>query len=132
MKISPQPAHPNLPIKSIPNEVSSRDSVFAVCFCFLFSIAPHFPNLPIWVVVIVAVSMSWRCLQNLGRLRELPKWLLIPLVLIGGVAVFAEYWTIAMISSLSSFNSQHLFQRYFYIAQQRTASAVTNCYAAIS
>ncbi len=84
----------NLPIKSIPNELSSRASVFAVCFCFLFSIAPHFPNLPIWVIVMVAISIGWRILQNLGRLRELPKWVLIPLVLFGGIGVFAEYWTI--------------------------------------
>ena len=69
-------------------------SIFAVCFCFLFSIAPHFRHLPIWVSVIVLVALSWRCLQNLGRIRELPKWLLIPLVLFGGVGVFAEYWTI--------------------------------------
>ncbi len=84
----------NLPIRSIPNELTSRGSVFAVCFCFLFSIAPHFPNLPIWVIFMVAISIGWRILQNLGRLRELPKWILIPLVLFGGIGVFAEYWTI--------------------------------------
>ncbi len=84
----------NLPIRSIQLEISGRSSVFAVCFCFLFSIALHFPNLPIWVIVVVLISLAWRVLQNLGRIRELSKWLLIPLVLFGGIGVFAEYWTI--------------------------------------
>ncbi|MDH3219627.1 MAG: DUF3488 and transglutaminase-like domain-containing protein [Gammaproteobacteria bacterium] len=88
------PSNQNLPMRSIPQELSSRTSVFAVCFCFLFSIAPHFTNLPIWVVVMVLVALGWRALQNLGKLPEIPKWMLIPLVLFGGIGVFAEYWTI--------------------------------------
>jgi hypothetical protein len=87
-------AERNLPMREIPQEISSRSSVFAVCFCFVFSIAPHVVNLPVWVTVMVLISMAWRSLQNLGMVRELPKWLLIPLVLFGGVGVFAEYWTI--------------------------------------
>ncbi|MDH3389355.1 MAG: DUF3488 domain-containing protein, partial [Gammaproteobacteria bacterium] len=88
------PSNPNLPMRSIPQELSSRASIFAVCFCFLFSIAPHFANLPIWVIVMVLAALGWRGLQNLGKLREIPKWVLIPLVLLGGIGVFAEYWTI--------------------------------------
>ena len=84
----------DLPIHSIPQEIASRESIFAVCFCFLFSIAPHFVNLPIWVTLIVIVALGWRSLENLGYLKAVSKWLLIPLVLIGGIGVFAEYWTI--------------------------------------
>ena len=84
----------NLPIRSISQELASRSSVFAVCFCFLFSIAPHFRNLPVWVIIIVLVALGWRCLENLGKVKAPPKWLLIPLVLFGGIGVFAEYWTI--------------------------------------
>lgn len=84
----------NLPIKLIQREVSGRENVFAVCLCFLCSIAPHFRNLPIWVIGLVLIALGWRSLENIGRIRELPKWILIPLVLIGGVGVFAEYWTI--------------------------------------
>ena len=84
----------NLPIRSISQEISSSSSVFAVCFCFLFSIAPHFPHLPLWVSGIVGFALGWRCLQNLGKLREIPRWLLIPMVIIGGLGVFAEYWTV--------------------------------------
>jgi len=84
----------DLPIHSIPLELASRESVFAVCFCFLFSIAPHFVNLPVWVTVIVIVALGWRSLENLDYLKPISKWLLIPLVLFGGVGVFAEYWTI--------------------------------------
>jgi len=75
-------------------EISSRSSVFAVCFCFLFAIMPLFRHLPLWVSAIVAFALAWRCLQNLGRLRELPRWILIPTVLFCGIGVFAEYWTI--------------------------------------
>lgn len=84
----------NLPFKSISQETTGRASVFAVCFCFLFSIAPHFRTLPGWVILLVLIAIGWRSLQNLDRIRELPKWMLIPLVLFGGVGVFAEYWTI--------------------------------------
>jgi transglutaminase-like putative cysteine protease len=84
----------NLPIRSISQETASRTSVFAVCFCFLFSIAPHFRNLPFWVTAIVLIALIWRVLENFGKIRALPKWLLIPFVLLGGVGVFAEYWTI--------------------------------------
>jgi len=84
----------NLPIRSIANETVNRSSIFAVCFCFLCSIAPHFLNLPIWVSVIVLLALGWRCLQNLDKVRQLPKWVLIPLVFFGGIGVFAEYWTI--------------------------------------
>ena len=100
----------NLPIRSIAEEIANRSSIFAVCFCFLCSIAPHFRNLPLWVSAIVIISLGWRCLQNLGKLRELPKWVLIPLVFFGGIGVFAEYWTIvgrdaglAMLTVMTSF-----------------------------
>ena len=84
----------NLPIREIPLELSSGDSVFAVCFCFLFALAPHFVHLPPWVIAIVLIAIVWRVLQNLGKVPELPKWMLIPMVLAGGVGVFADYWTI--------------------------------------
>jgi transglutaminase-like putative cysteine protease len=84
----------NLPIRSIANEIANRSGIFAVCFCFLISIAPHFRNLPLWVSAIVIVSLGWRCLQNLDKIREMPKWVVIPLVFFGGIGVFAEYWTI--------------------------------------
>ena len=105
-----QVTEPNQPIRSISQEVANRSCVFAVCFCFLFSIAPHFPNLPLWVSGIVAFALSWRCLQNLGKLPEVPKWILIPMVLLGGVGVFTEYWTVvgrdaglALLTVMSSF-----------------------------
>ena len=84
----------HLPIDSIHQELADRDSVFAVCFCFLFSIAAHFVNLPIWVSAIVILTLTWRCLQNLGYLGRVNNWFLIPMVLAGGVGVFADFWTI--------------------------------------
>jgi transglutaminase-like putative cysteine protease len=89
-----KPTEQNLPMRSISLEIANRSSVFAVCFCFLFSIAPHFRQLPLWVSAIVIFSLGWRCLQNLGKLPDFPKWLLIPMVIVGGVGVFAQYWTV--------------------------------------
>ena len=126
-------AETNLAIRDIPREISGRESVFAVCFCFLFSIAPHFVNLPIWTIAVVLVAIGWRILQNLGKIRELPKWMLIPLVIFGGLGVFAEYWTIvgrdaglALLTVMTSFKfleSRHhrdmlilVFLCYFLIA----------------
>ena len=84
----------NLPIRSIPREVAGPTGVLAVCICFLVSLAPHFVNLPPWTIAVALAALGWRLLQNIGRLPELPKWMLIPLVLCGGIGVFAEYWTI--------------------------------------
>ena len=84
----------NLPFRSISQEVSNRNSIFAVCFCFLFAIGPHIFHLPLWVSGLVLCVIAWRCLQNLGKLGAVPKWLLIPMVIAGGVGVFAEYWTV--------------------------------------
>ena len=84
----------HLPIESIPLELAGRSSIFTVCFCFLFSIAAHFTHLPLWVSACVVFALIWRCLQNLGRVKAVHKWLLVPMVLIGGISVFAEYWTI--------------------------------------
>ena len=84
----------NLPIREIPHEISSRSSVFAVCFCYLISLAPHFRNLPLWITALVVMSLGWRMLQNLGKVGQIPRWILVPLVLFGGIGVFAEYWTI--------------------------------------
>ncbi len=84
----------DLPIHSIPFEIADRQSIFAVCFCFLFAIASHFVNLPVWVSLLVIFALAWRSLENLGYLKSVSKWLLIPMVLFGGIGVFAEYWTI--------------------------------------
>jgi len=84
----------DLPMHLISSEISGRTNIFAVCFCFLFAIAPHFVNLPLWVTALVVIALSWRSFENLGYLKPLSKWFLIPLVLFGGIGVFAEYWTI--------------------------------------
>ena len=84
----------NLPYRAIAQETANRNSVFAVCFCFLFSIAPHFRNLPLWVTGIVVFALAWRGLQNLNRAPAVPRWLLIPMVVGGGIGVFAQYWTV--------------------------------------
>ena len=59
----------NLPYQSIAQETAGRSAVFWVSFCYLFAIAPHFRNLPIWVSVFVLLALGWRAMQNLGRVR---------------------------------------------------------------
>jgi transglutaminase-like putative cysteine protease len=48
----------------------------------------------LWVSLLVLVALGWRCLENIGKLGAFPRWLLVLLVLFGGIGVFAEYWTI--------------------------------------
>jgi transglutaminase-like putative cysteine protease len=81
----------HLPIKKIPLEVASRDSIFAVCFCFLFSITPHFFNLPLWINAFVVAALGWRSLQNQGMVIALSRWVIASLVLFGGIGVLVEY-----------------------------------------
>ena len=84
----------NLPIRDIPQEIATSSGIFAVCFCFLFSIAPHFAHLPLWVSGLVFASLGWRILENRGHLKPIPKWLLVVMVVFGGLSVFAEYRTV--------------------------------------
>ena len=55
---------------------------------------PHFFNLPFWVTGFTLFALAWRSAQSLGYSREIPRWLLVPLVVVGGISVFAQYWTI--------------------------------------
>lgn len=84
----------NLPIQRIAEEPARRSSLFAMAFAFLFTLAPHMLHLPLWVSLFSLVAIGWRVGQELGRVPALPRWLLVPLVLFGGIGVFAQYWTI--------------------------------------
>ncbi len=84
----------NLPYGRIAEEPASRSSLFAVAFSFLFTLAPHVAHLPLWVSLFSLFAVGWRIAQELGRVPALPRWLLVPLVLLGGVGVFAQFWTI--------------------------------------
>ncbi len=85
----------NLPIHRIAEEPLSRNSVNAVAFSFLITMLPHLTHLPIWVISITTVSLLWRVLHTYGYLFMVPRWLLIMMVLAGGLGVFAQFWTIA-------------------------------------
>ncbi len=84
----------NLPMGRIAEEPASRSSLFAVAFAFLFTLAPHMLHLPLWVSLFSLFAVGWRVAQELGRVPALPRWLLVPMVLFGGIGVFAQYWTI--------------------------------------
>ena len=83
-----------LPYGRIAEEPASRSALFSVAFGFLFTLAPHFAHLPMWVSLFSLFAVGWRVAQELGRVPALPRWVLVPLVLVGGIGVFAQYWTI--------------------------------------
>lgn len=84
----------NLPIHQIGQETADKTSITALSFSFLLALLPHLFHLPLWVIALSLFTLAWRSMQSYGWGREMPKWLLVPLVLAGGISVFAQYWTI--------------------------------------
>ena len=83
-----------LPIKQISREQADHTAVLTVSYSFLLSMLPHFLHLPLWVTGFTLFALIWRSAQSFGYIGTIPKWLLVPLVVIGGISVFAQYWTI--------------------------------------
>lgn len=84
----------NLPIHRIAEETADRTGILAVSLSFMVAMLPHFLHLPVWVTGFALFALLWRGAQTRGWLWAMPKWILVPLVLGGGISVFAEYWTI--------------------------------------
>jgi hypothetical protein len=84
----------NLPMHRIGEEVASNRALEAVSMSFLIAMLPHLAHLPPWVSILALFAIGWRILQARVRLWPAPKWLLVPLIMAGGIGVFAQYWTI--------------------------------------
>ena len=84
----------NLPIHQIAAETATRTSLHAVSISFFLALFPHFFRLPLWVSGVALFAVAWRSAQTYGLLKTIPKWVIVPMVLVGGVSVFAEFWTI--------------------------------------
>ncbi len=84
----------NLPIHQIAQEEANNTAVLTVTYSFLISIFPHFFHMPLWVTGFTFFAVAWRSTQSLGYVGVIPKWILVPLVVVGGISVFAQYWTI--------------------------------------
>jgi len=84
----------NLPIHRIGEEVASNRALEAVSISFLIAMLPHLAHLPVWVSMLALFAIGWRILQARAQLWPAPKWLLVPLIMAGGIGVFAQYWTI--------------------------------------
>lgn len=84
----------NLPIKQIANEQVSQQGLLAVSGSFVLVMLPHILRLPIWISVLAGFAITWRLAQSYSKVPAVPRWLLVPFVVIGGIAVFAQYWTI--------------------------------------
>lgn len=87
--------NPNLPIHRIGEERLSCSSINAVAISFLITMLPHATHLPVWVTALALSGLSWRIFQAYGYLFQLPRWLLVIMVISGGISVFAQFWTIA-------------------------------------
>ena len=84
----------DLPMHRIGEETAGRRAVEAVSFSFLVAMLPHLAHLPLWITILAMFSITWRILQARTKLWPAPKWLLVPLIIAGGIGVFAQYWTI--------------------------------------
>ena len=84
----------NQPIHLIAQEVADRTAILTVSFSFMLAMLPHFFHIPLWVTGFTLFALGWRIVQAFGLIREIPRWILVPLVLVGGLSVFAQYWTI--------------------------------------
>ncbi len=78
----------------IAEETADKQAILAVSLSFVVAMFPHFFHLPLWVSGFALMALAWRGAQARGWLWAMPKWLLVPLVLVGGISVFAQYWTI--------------------------------------
>ncbi len=84
----------NLPISQIAQEEASNTAVLTVTYSFLISMFPHFFHMPLWVTGFTFFAVAWRSAQSVGYVGGIPRWMLVPLVVVGGISVFAQYWTI--------------------------------------
>ncbi|MDJ0834708.1 MAG: DUF3488 domain-containing protein, partial [Gammaproteobacteria bacterium] len=84
----------NKPIAQIAMEEADSTAVRAVSISFLVVMLPHLLHVPLWVSGCVMFSLLWRGAQASRRIGPIPRWFLVPLVLVGGLSVFAQYWTI--------------------------------------
>lgn len=71
-----------------------KHALQVVCLGFFIAIVAHSIHLPLWVSTLVAFALSWRLAQASGYIPALPRWLIVPFVVMGGIGVFATYWTI--------------------------------------
>ncbi len=84
----------NLPIQQISQETADRTALLSVSLSFLLVMLPHFAHSPLWVSGFTLFALSWRSAQAFDKVPALPRWLLVPMVVAGGLGVFAQYWTI--------------------------------------
>jgi len=84
----------NLPISQIAQEEASNTAILTVTYSFLISMLPHFFHMPLWVTGFTFFAVAWRSVQSLGYVGGIPRWMLVPFVVVGGISVFAQYWTI--------------------------------------
>ncbi len=82
------------PIRTMHLEHAPAKAIQTVCLGFFIAIVGHITHLPVWVSLLIGFALSWRLAQSASYLPPLPRWLIIPFVVMGGIGVFATYWTI--------------------------------------
>lgn len=81
-------------IKTMHLEEVNKHSVQVVCLGFFIAIAAHVIHLPLWVSLFIGFALIWRLAQASAYIPAIPRWIIVPFVIAGGIAVFATYWTI--------------------------------------
>ena len=79
----------NQPIHLIAQESVDKSAILAVSFSFLLVMLPHFFHIPPWVIGFTVFALVWRSTQAFELIGAIPRWILVPLVLVGGLGVFA-------------------------------------------
>lgn len=82
------------PFKKAHLEIAPLKAILVVCLGFFMAIAGHVTHLPVWVSLLIVFALLWRSAQAYRYFPIIPRWLIVPFVLAGGIGVFATYWSI--------------------------------------
>lgn len=84
----------NLPINKLPQETLNNNSLLFLGISFMMVVTPHIVHLPLWISSLCLFSVFWKLFSTYKKKLSAPRWLLVSFVVVGGIAVMAEYHTI--------------------------------------
>jgi transglutaminase-like putative cysteine protease len=69
----------------------SRDAVLWQLFAVGVAVLPHLVHLPLWIPLLVVISLLWRFMAHLGRWSFPSRWIKLLFVIVTGLAVLFSY-----------------------------------------
>ena len=72
----------------------SREAVFWVVLPLFLVLLPHFPRMPLWMIMTITLLFGWRLLAIYRPGLMPPKWLLLSIVIITAIATLFHYGTL--------------------------------------